>query len=234
MNTITKERKYLFDANNFDIPEEPEVDPNAPPPPPVFTLEEIAQSRDEGFHQGRLTGLEESQASRDQYIAGQLEKIAHDLKGVILAEKMREKTYESEVLGLCEAIFARAFPALNQREGMSEILSVIRRVLTTQGEQSALVVDVPPGEMAEIRAQLEKSPDIDLTKVQIRENPDLLRGSCRINWQNGGAMRDHAALAAAIAAEITRESGDSAPAELAPAPQKDDNDPIPAAPSDGE
>lgn len=163
-----------------------------------------------------------------------MEKIAHDLKGVILAEKMREKTYESEVLGLCEAIFARAFPALNQREGMSEILAVIHRVLTTQAEQSSLAIDVPPGEMTEIWAHLEKSGDIDLTKVQIRENPELLRGSCRINWQNGGALRDHAAIAAAITAELTRESVGHTQPELAPAPQKDHNEQDPTEPTEGE
>ncbi len=232
MNIIATERKYLFDQNNFDVPDEPEIDPDAPPPPPVFNLEELAQSRDEGFHQGRLTGLEEAQASREQYIAGQLEKIAHDLKGVVLAEKMREKTYESEVLGLCEAIFARAFPALNQREGMSEILAVIQRVLSTQAEQSALIVDVPAGEAIEIRVQLEKSGDIDLSKVEIRDNADLERGSCKINWQNGGALRDHAAIATAIAAELTRENKSEPQQALAPAPQKDDNESMPPTPTE--
>ncbi len=126
---------------------------------------------------------------------------------------------------------------------MTEILSVIHRVLAAQSEQSALVVDVPPGEMNEIRAQLEKSPDIDMSRVQIRENADLLHGSCRIGWQNGGALRDHAVIAAGIAEALRQSAAEAgAPAHpepaptlaaeepepedaaLAPEPQKDDNE----------
>lgn len=227
MSAITSERKFLFDTNNFDVPDVPEVDPDAPPPPPVFTLEELGMTREEGFNQGRLAGLEEAAASREQYIATQLERLAHDFKGVLLAEKMRENTYETEVLSLCEAIFARAFPALNRIHGMSEVLQIIRNVVVTQQEQSKLVIDIPQSELDEIRAQLEKLPEYDSAKVDLRETPDLHRGSCRIAWQNGGALRDHAALAELIAAEIAGESKHS----LAPPPQKDDNSTAPAAPS---
>lgn len=230
MSAITSERRFLFDTNNFDVPDVPEVDPDAPPPPPVFSLEELGMTRDEGFNQGRLTGLEEAAASREQYIASQLERLAHDFKGVLLAEKMREKIYETEVLTLCEAIFARAFPALNRIHGMSEVLQIIRDVLVNQQDQSKLVIDVPQGELDEIKAQLEKVPEYDSAKVDLRETPDLHRGSCRISWQNGGALRDHTAIAERIAAEIAGELNHS----LAHPPQKDDNSTAPAAPSGDE
>lgn len=215
MSIITKERKFLFDVNNFDLPEVPEVDPDAPPPPPVFSLEEMQQSQEEGFNQGRLTGLEEAAASRAQYISTQMEKIAHDMTGVILAEKMRENTYESEVLGLCEAIFAKAFPALNKIYGQSEILSIIRNVISTQQDKSKLIIDVPAGEKDEILAELSKMQDFDAEKVELRDTPDLQRGSCRIGWQNGGALRDHQAIADAILNELQQA--------LAPAPQNPHN-----------
>lgn len=215
MSIITKERKFLFDVNNFDLPEVPEVDPDAPPPPPVFSLEEMQQSQEEGFNQGRLTGLEEAAASRAQYISTQMEKIAHDMTGVILAEKMRENTYESEVLGLCEAIFAKAFPALNKIYGQSEILSIIRNVISTQQDKSKLIIDVPTGEKDEILAELSKMQDFDAEKVELRDTPDLQRGSCRIGWQNGGALRDHQAIADAILNELQQA--------LAPAPQNPHN-----------
>lgn len=217
MTSSHKERKYLFDHNNFDLPEEPEVEIelDLPPPPPTFSLEEIGMAKDEGFSQGRLTGLEEAAASRAQYVSTQLEQIATELKGIMLAEQRREKTYENEVTGLCEAIFARAFPALNQQHGLTEVTSVIRHVITTQGGQSALIVEVPEGETDEIRAHLESSPDLDLRKVEFKESAAIERGSCRISWQNGGALRDHAALADEIASQLKQA--------LAPAPQNPHN-----------
>lgn len=211
-----KEKKFLFDTHNFDVPDVPEPDPDAPPPPPVFSLEEIGMARDEGFRQGHLAGLEEAAASRAQYIATQMEKLSHELKGVLLAEQRREKTYENEVTGLCEAIFARVFPALNQVYGLTEVTSVIRRVFASQTETSELVVEVPVGESEEIRQHLETDPEIDFTRLLLRENATLERGSCRISWQNGGALRDHQALAEQILLELQQT--------LAPAPQNPHND----------
>ena len=222
MTAITSERKYLFDAHNFDLPDEPEVDPEAPPPPPVFSLEEISLARDEGFAQGRLAGLEEAAASREQYIASQLEKLAQEFRGILLAEQRREKLYETEVLTLCEAIFAKAFPELNRQYGMSEVLAVIRSVITTQQDIPKLVIDVPQGEMGEIVAALEKLPEYDSARIHLRESPEIGRGSCRMSWQDGGALRNHAEIAARIAAELT-----SPQQSLAPEEQKDDNSPAP-------
>ncbi len=215
MTSGSKERKYLFDSHNFDAPEVPEVDLDVPPPPPTFSLEEIGMAKDEGFNQGRLTGLEESANSRAQYISTQLEQIATELKGIMLAEQRREKTYENEVAGLCEAIFARTFPALNQEHGLTEVTSVIRRVVATQAGQSALVVEVPEGESEEIRKHLDGFSDIDLRRIEFKEINTLTRGSCRIYWQNGGALRDHAALADEIANQLKQA--------LAPAPQNPHN-----------
>jgi flagellar assembly protein FliH len=229
VNIIAKERKFLFDTNNFDIPEisEEELALSAPP---VFSLEELGQARDEGFNQGRLTGLEEAQNSRDQYIAGQLETISRNLKGILLAEQMREKTYESEVLALCEAIFARAFPALNQQYGMSEILQVIHRVLNSRPDRSALTIEVPAGELDEIRAHLEKFFVDDMSRLQLKEHPDLQRGSCRITWQDGGALRDHAALAE----EITRQLARDLHQQLAPPSENDQDEETPIEKSEGD
>lgn len=185
----------------------------------------MGMARDEGFAQGRLAGLEEAAESRSQYIATQFEALTRDLKGILLAEKMRERVYETEVLGLCEAIFARAFPELNRIHGMSEVLQVIRGVITSQS-QSKLLIDVPQGELEEIESQLKKLPEYDAEKIQMRETPELQRGSCRIAWQNGGALRNHEALAARIAAEL----GGSTQQSLAPAAQKDDTRETPEEP----
>lgn len=200
----------------------PEVLEDAPPPPPVFSLEELGMARDESFSQGRLTGLEEAAASREQYIATQIETLAHDLKGILLAERMRERTFEKEVIGLCEAIFAKVFPELNRRHGLGEVTQIIRAAILAQ-DQSKLTIDVPEGETAEIEAHLAKASGYDPERITLRESSDLERGSCRISWQNGGALRDHARIAAQIAAELaaTAQQG------LAPRAQKDHTDEIP-------
>ena len=201
-------QKYFFDLNNFDAPDVEEVDPNAPPPPPSFSLEEMVSARDVSFDEGRNTGLEQARVSREQYIAAQIEKIHGQMTVLIDAETRRDQVFEAEVLTLCRQIFAKAFPALNAREGLREVMGVIDHVLRTNTSPGKIVITVPPTEKdpveKHLQALLARMPDLDPARLVVEESEDLKTGSCRIRWQDGNALRDHAALAGAIVMNLDR------------------------------
>jgi hypothetical protein len=70
----------------------------------------------------------------------------------------------------------------------------------------------------------------DMSKIQLKEHPGLQRGSCRISWQDGGALRDHVTLAAEITRQLTRELQQS----LAPLHENDQDKETPIGKSEGE
>lgn len=215
-------RKFLFDANNFDLPDvepEPEVYVE---PPPIFSLEDMGHARDAAFEKGRAAGLEEARISREQYLAKQTDTIAQELKFLLGAEEYRAAVYEREVIALTETIFKSLFPAMTEREGLEEVKSVIAKVLANQPEQPSIIVELPEADAKELEAFF-ATQNIDPAKVTFKSSPDLARASCRMSWKDGGALRDHAV----IAAEILKTLRPSAPAvssetlEEPPAPVTD-------------
>ena len=207
-------RKYLFDFHNFDKVKEPEPEIDLPPPPPTFSLEELGQAQKESFSQGRLSGLEEARLSREQYLAEQVNRLADSIKAVLLSEQMRANLFEQEVLELCAAIFAKTFPLLNNTYGLSEVQDIIQKVISSQ-PPVPIVIEITDADEAPLQEILSISADFPFDRVTIKGNSALQRGSCKISWPDGGAVRDHTALAQ----EITRHIEEL----LAPRAQKSDN-----------
>jgi flagellar assembly protein FliH len=194
-------KKYFFDLNNFDGPAVPEPDEDVPPPPPVFSLEEMGQAKQVGFEEGLTKGHQEEKDSRAQYIATQVSELNSQILGLILAEQMREKAFEQEVIHLCRALTSRLFPALNEREGFNEIERVISRVVERQ-PVSSIHIEVPENDVEDIKRHLSVMKDIEPDRLQILGNATLTKGSCSMKWQDGGAIRNFGALSHEIFKEL--------------------------------
>lgn len=210
----TEGRKYFFDLNNFDSTAVPEPEEDLPPPPPVFSEDELAADKKVSFEEGRVAGHQEEQQSRAQYIASQISDLNTQILSLVLSEQMREKRFEQEVIHLCRTLVSRMFPALTAREGFNEIETIIEQVIAKQ-PASQIHIEVPKEDAEDIKTYLLSLKDIEPGRLHITGADDLSKGSCRMKWQDGGATRDHEALAASIFAELDEV--------LAPPPQKVQN-----------
>lgn len=195
-----KGQKYFFDANNFDQVVVPEPDPDLPPPPPVFSLEELGQAKDESFAQGRAEGIQAEKNSRQNYVAAQVATLNNEIRALILAEQIREKRFEAEVVALCHSLMSKLFPILTENNGTQEIEAIIAGVLQSQ-DKSKILIEVPTEDVEEIYTSLLAMKDVE-GQFEVVGAADLTPGSCRMKWQDGGAVRDHKALAESILKEI--------------------------------
>ena len=207
-------RKYFFDLNNFDSNAVPEPEEDLPPPPPVFSEEELAEAQRASFEEGRIAGHQVEKQSREQYISTQVSELNTQILSLILSEQIREKKFEQEVVYLCRSLLEKILPALTARHGTEEIESVLARVIAKQ-PLSQIHIEVPTDDVKDVQKHLSALRDIDADRLHIIGANDLTKGSCRMKWQDGGAIRDHEALATAIFAELD--------GVLAPPPQKGQN-----------
>ena len=207
-------RKYFFDINNFGENHVPEPEEDLPPPPPVFSEDELGAAQEVAKEAGRQIGRQEEQQSRAQYIATQISDLNTQILSLVLSEQMREKKFEQEVIHLCRTLIKKMFPALTAREGYKEIENVIERVIAKQ-TVSKIYIEVPKDDAEEIQTYLLSLKDIEPSRLHIKGVEDLAKGNCRMKWQDGGAIRDHEALAERIFAELDEV--------LAPLPQKGHN-----------
>lgn len=190
-----KPQKFFFDQNCFDDDFEEEVIEEEPPPP-VFNEEELAAAKDESYKRGRAEALAEAEASREKHIATLLGTIEKHFQTLFNAEQLRASQYENEAVLVTRTIFEKLFPALNEKEGLNEIESVIISVLEKQREQHDIVIEVHPDYTDSIDARLEKiKPTLSPhSKITVAPAESLGPGDCQMRWNDGGAHRDITSL----------------------------------------
>lgn len=208
-------RKFLFDTHNFDdhAVEEEEIieeEPPPPPPPPTFSEEELAQAKEEAFAAGKREAEAAALASREQFVAGLLDKIAGNFTSLFAAEEARSAEYEAEAVHLAGIIFQKLFPGLNERLGLAEIERTIARVLEGHREQPRILIEVHPDYVEDIEKSTQKVIDglHGAGACTVAGAADLGKGDCRLQWESGGAQRSATRLAQEIEKELAQVLAD--------------------------
>jgi flagellar assembly protein FliH len=189
---MSKDKKFLFDINIFDAPPKEEIDENLPPPPPVFSEDELEAARDVAFEKGRQQGQKEQRESREQFVAQVLETIAQKFSHLFAAEMIRDNIYEKEAVRLAISVLDILSPLLRERLGAEEVKVVIEKTLTDHRKTKEIIIRVPEGLKSEI--------DVMITRIRreeheealwrVIEDPNLTQADCVLEWGDGGAVRD--------------------------------------------
>jgi len=216
-NKPTPSGKFFFDLHNFDEPEEEiiEEEIEEEPPAPTFSEEELETARAQSFYDGKQEGLKESANSREQYIAGTLDKIEQHFSKLFAQETYREKVFEEESVKLASAVLEKLFPVLNERFGREEIKDLILQTIQSQSGQGEVLIEVLPDDKDEIEKLLQKKwPDPEMApKYKIVSKDDLEKGSCRLIWADGGMVRDSLQIANMLQKELESLTNSDSAAE---------------------
>lgn len=193
------DRKFFFDLHDFSDPNE-KSDKNAPPPPPTYSQEEFDNAKQASFDQGRLKGLNEAQASREQAVASTLQQIAAQFALLFAAEQERDMKYEQETVLLTLKTLEKLFPAMNEKIGPYEAEQAVRKVLKSAADQSEITIRIHPSFVDEIEAIVApfRNKEINPPNFHIVGDDTLGIGDCRLSWADGGAVRDAEFLSRSI------------------------------------
>jgi flagellar assembly protein FliH len=215
-------KKFLFDNNNFDTPDPDFV------APPVYSQEELSHNKQSSYDQGKADGYAEAQASFEKQTTDLLMAIRDHFSILFDEEDRRARMFEKESAQLAYTIFARAFPALNEKLGLQEVKTAIQHVLETVREQPEIIVEVPQAYVGVIQGHIDHLLRRDGgPRCIVRASDHLGAGQARMMWTNGHAMRDGPQLAERIRLQIEQMLADQA--ILA-----DNSEEITAAPPPGE
>lgn len=194
-NLAKADEKFFFHMNNFDDDAvEEEVQEEAPPP--VYSEAELNAATKAAHAQGRAEALKESEESRDQFIAGLMEKIAMQTQALFAQEASRESTYEREAVALALSVFEKTFPVYHNKHGFAELQDQLLGILKSQEGLKSI----------DIRVSAAYADGVDGFVAKLREKDDGLRlrvigddaiadGTVHVTWTDGGAVRDPHALA---------------------------------------
>ncbi len=193
--------KVLF-AEDFDLlaardnPPEPEVIE------PTFSAAELEAARAEAWQAGSdaasAAAAAADHAAIRQTVAAVAEQLAaaHD-ELLDLAEQSA-----TAIARLLLSSLGVVLPELAARYGEAELQAIIRIVLPGLFKEPAVTLRINPQHCTIIAREIERlDPDL-AARLQIVPAESIPAGDARINWRNGGATRDAAALWEQVAATL--------------------------------
>jgi flagellar assembly protein FliH len=206
-------RKFTFD-NDFDRPAKPAsakpdvvAEPPAPPPP-TFSEAELAEAvaaaRKAALAEGIAKGRAETVADTERRIVAGLGAIGSHLGAIdsqvrAVADGLTENTVE-----LSLAIARQLFPELLRRGGAGEIEALLVQCLARLRTEPYFTIRVPVEQVDELgeRVQAVAGRQGYEGRLTVFGDESLKPGDCRIEWAQGGMIRDRQQIWSAIEAAI--------------------------------
>jgi flagellar assembly protein FliH len=151
-------------------------------------------------------GVADTQADAQRRAAAALERIAAGVEGLAHRFAAIEARLEAEAVEVAVAVARKLAPELIAREPFAEIAALARDCFTHLVAAPHVVVRVSDALHAQAREQLEEAARTHgfAGRLVVLAEPDIAPGDCRIEWADGGIVRDRAATEAAIGEMVNR------------------------------
>jgi flagellar assembly protein FliH len=162
----------------------------------------LAEARATAYRDGVAAALAEAEARAAvalERVAARLEELARQLAAI-------EARLETEAVEVAVAVARKLAPELIAREPFAEIAALARGCFAQLVAAPHVVVRVSDALLAPAREQLEETARLhgfDGRLIVLGE-PEIAAGDCRIEWADGGVVRDRATTDAAITEAVNR------------------------------
>lgn len=253
---MTTSAKFLFDTE-FDptSPEEPSQTAKArAKPKPQYTDEDLAAARGEGQKTGFELGVQHALGEIEKVAADAMQQIAGQLAHLGGAQERAIINIRADAARLAFSIADKLAAGLIEREPLGEIENLIGDCLERLQAEPRIVIRVAENLIEPLHARVEQLTATAgfAGKLVLIGEPQMAVGDCRIEWADGGAERDVAALISDAGGAVQRYLGlqaeaaaslpeavePPAPVENTPAPSEpptsasDENGPATTTPAD--
>lgn len=207
--------RFLFDTD-FTRPEPP-PQPDEPPRPTIDLDQHLAmmveteeRARAEGRAEGREQGYAEGRADAEARAAERLADeaaalavAAGRLLGTLDAERL---AVETRAVDLAVIAARKLAEHLIDREPLAEIRALLTDCLGPLRKAPHLVLRITQRDADALKPQVDRiARETGFEgRIVILGEDEICRGDCRIEWADGGILRDTNALAAEIGATVAR------------------------------
>lgn len=191
--------KFMFDA-----------DFGAAAPPPKIDIAaheaEVKEAEARGYRSGMGAAEAQARTEAERRMALALENIGSAFDRVMGALAQVERKLEVEAVEVAAAVAAKLAHELVAREPLEEIAALATTCLRELRSAPHIAVRVHESLHEQVQtklAEIASARGFD-GKLVVLGEADVAPGDCRLEWADGGMVRDHAATAALINEEVTR------------------------------
>jgi flagellar assembly protein FliH len=191
---MTARAKFLFDADFGRVKA----------PPPQITPNEhqaaVAAAEQRGYERGVASAEAQARSEAERRTAAAYERIAGALAGLAVEMRAIEGRLEAEAVEVAVAVASRLSSALIAREPLAEIAALATECFGAVVAAPHAVVRVHNELYPATRERLEqiaRARGFEGRLVVLGET-DIALGDCRIEWADGGVIRERGAVETAI------------------------------------
>jgi len=190
--------KYLFDED-FASGEKPTISM-------VEHERRRADAESQAYRNGFTAGQEQAQQETAQRVAGALSVIADALGRLDSALTVIETRHETEAVEVAVAVGSKLAPELVAREPFAEISALatecFHQLVSTPHVAVRIAKDIYESAKEKIE-EIARARGFE-GRLAVISDETLAPGDCRIEWADGGMVRDQAATTAAINEMVAR------------------------------
>lgn len=160
----------------------------------------LKEARAQGYREGFAAAQAEARSEAQRSTTTSLERLASGLAALGPQLRDIEGRLEADAVEVAVAIAKKLVPTLIEREPLGEIMALVAGCLAHLTNAPHVVVRVNVAVYPEARERLEalvRTHGFDGRLVVLAE-PDIRPGDCRVEWADGGMVRDRIAVELAI------------------------------------
>ncbi len=208
---MTAVKKFLFDTpfGTSEICEGEANQEESEAGVPTFSQADVDAVREEGFAAGKEEGIRAAAETTEHRIKESLTVLMERLSELFRMQDEANTDTARNAITVAITIVRKMFPDLASRNALGEVERVAEKTMEKVLNDSPVVVRVNP----ELRGPLAERIDGHTAgtaaegRVTVSGDADLPVGDCRMEWRDGGAERDAAAMWKDIDAIIERNMG---------------------------
>ncbi len=185
-------KKFLFKSNFDDAPSNNGRVKAAQ----IFTEEDLATARKQGFKEGTAAGRQESEATTESITAIALQTIGKSILDLSVAQSQTRKSNARDATELAKSITRKVLPEISRHGALTEIEAMVCKCLTDHFDEPRIVIRVHDSLLDGLRTCLDTTAANAgfAGKFVLLAEDGLQVTDCRVEWADGGAERDEAHL----------------------------------------
>lgn len=197
-----KVNRFLFDRTFSEIEIDPadEIEEPAEPEVPMITVAEhealLAAAEQAAFARGRAEAMAARERSDEERLADEARRLAGEVGHLVERLDTEQARVEKDAVALAFLVARRLSAHLVAREPLGEIVALIAECLGPLRKAPHLVIRLRDSDVEALKARIdplvaEKGFE---GRLVFLGDPEIAAGDCRIEWADGGILRDRRAL----------------------------------------
>ena len=192
--------KFLFNVDfGRDAAEDAKV-------PAAAHAAALAEAEARGYRNGLAAAEAKERTEAERRCAAAFEQIGRTLQVFSASLSAIERKLEAEAVEVAFAVARKLAPALVEREPHGEIAALATGCLSELRSVPHVVVRVNEALHARIQPELEHIAQVSSFdgRLVVMGETEVAPGDCRIEWADGGIVRDRAAIESSIGDAVAR------------------------------